>query len=80
MLTKTRMLIKACMFIKACMALDSCMNGRKLAQVSLCQKSMAHFEQAALLATAWANDVEVKTMAFEPLDCPGFFQQETSKK
>lgn len=63
MLTKTRMLIKACMFIKACMALDSCMNGRKLAQVSLCQKSMAHFEQAALLATAWANDVEVKTMA-----------------
>ena len=26
-------------------------------------KNMAHFEQAALLATAWANDVEVKTMA-----------------
>jgi hypothetical protein len=24
---------------------------------------MAHFEQAALLATAWANDVEVKAMA-----------------
>lgn len=24
---------------------------------------MAHFEQAALLATAWANDIEVKAMA-----------------
>ena len=53
----------ACMLIKACMALDSCMNGRKLVQVSLCQKDMTHFEQPAPLATAWANDVDVKTMA-----------------
>jgi len=35
-------------------------------QAQVCaSKIMAHFEQAALLATAWSNDNEVKTMALQ---------------
>ena len=61
---------QSCMFcthncVGLCMFMHGTVGGDWLRLLFCAVKTMAHFEQASLLATAWANDDEVKTMALQ---------------
>ena len=53
----------------ACVLLTCSFLWRAILLNSGCQKKMAYFEQAACLATAWANDDEISTLGAKQSLC-----------